>query len=147
MKFPVISFNIIEEALKVNHLSSALTEKGYTKGFITTDDGLLTSLGGLNDIHYNFFDYINEEQYRDVGYVVFENKSVAASFRRFETSQRLYSPYYSFVSEEETIYRSSYINNLTGYPSQYFANSSVYSRSQDMVSAVLMNNELIYAII
>ena len=28
MKFPVISFNIIEEALKVNHLSSALTEKG-----------------------------------------------------------------------------------------------------------------------
>ncbi|MCR4880092.1 MAG: hypothetical protein K5906_03960 [Bacilli bacterium] len=142
-KFPLISFNVIEEAIKVQYLIDSLKNAGYTKGYLTTNNGLSVSLGGLEDIYYNLYDYAQDGSYRNLGSVTFKNASGVASFRRFETVNRLYSPYYSFLKDGEKIYRSSYINNLTGYPTQYFANSNVFSTSKSILDSVLMNNELI----
>lgn len=142
-KLPILSFNVLEDAIRINHLAASLKEKGYTRGYISSDNGLLMHLGGLENIQYNLLDYISEGIYTQAGIIKIDGRSVANSFRRFEINNRLYSPYYSFKKGEETIYRSNYIDNSTGYPTDYFSATNLYSTSLSPIETSLLNNELI----
>ena len=142
---PIISFNVLEDAIKVNYLSSSLKEAGYTKGYIRTIDGYATSIGGLENISYLLYDYVDDISYRSLGRVAFPGSSVGSTFRRFDINSRYFSPFYSFIKNDEEIHRSSYINNETGYPVDYFATSAVYGETLDIIKATLLNNELVLA--
>jgi hypothetical protein len=144
---PILSLNILRDAYKSALLSKALINAGYTKALLSTPDGTMMSLGGVETTEYRLYDH---DGTKSIYYGVLRNsgESCGIETRRFENdSTRVASPYFTVKDSAGALhYRSPWLNLQTGYPTDYLVEMAYRKKDLDVVSAMSLMNEFQSAI-
>lgn len=143
---PILSFNLLRVAYECDAVSKALIAAGYTKGLLSSNDGLMMSLGGVDTTEYRLYDH---DGTKSIYYGILQGggQSCCVEARRFENdASRLASPYYQAKDASGTLhYRSPWINLQDGCPTDYLVSMAFRKKDLGIVRATIEANEFAQA--
>ena len=135
---PIVSLNVLKNAYRLQMVADLFIEKGYTFGYIYHTDGYYISLKDHRDPIYSLYD-INGNSFVKYAVVQIGKPSCAVMTKRFTVGNPDYNPYY--VLDDGTI-RNNVINISTGYGDQYYASTSLFGKSNNVVEIAYQSNYL-----
>ena len=141
---PIVSLNIIKNEVLMDDIASYLEEKGFSKGYIISNNGSIKEL--KDTTNQTFFLYsINESKKIDVyGMVKLDNKNNSTTvFRRYDLDNTEIPNAYIITKDDVTYYRSIYIDISNGLSNNVLLTSNTYKSGSDITTLALINNELI----
>lgn len=130
-----ISLNNLYEAYRVDYIASKLKSKGFTNGYIFTDDGVMLSLQENLSKDYYLYDLdTNKDKIYQVGLINIEGLSSCNQFKAFSFTKEQDYKYYTISKDNKTYYRHKYIDISKGICNDIFETINVSSSNLDIVN-------------
>lgn len=135
--FFCLDFNLLREAYMVNYTQDMLTNRGYTRGLITTDKGLLVDLGNYEVAGYNTFSVEEGKlNLKDTVKVPAGGKMSGICVIPFSETA---TGYYSIEKDGKTYYRNPFVALVPGGFTNYIESSYVASVENSIVDVMYTN--------
>lgn len=120
---PVLDLNLMKDAYVLHDLACAMTQMGYTAGYLYTDSGLSVLLNTAGEMAYALVGGKAGEAV-EIGQVKLPSPSAFCQFTAFSLTGEKYG-YYTLEQEGKTVYRHPFASALTGYPEQVILTAGV----------------------
>lgn len=140
---PLVSLNIIKNQVLMDNIRSYLEEKGYSNGYIISNNGSILEFKNANKQVYNLYTLNLDKKVEVYGTInLSTTNNNMTTFRRFDLGNEDVKSSYVISKDDVNYYRSIYIDISSGLSNNVILNSSVYLSNNNVTLSSLVNNEL-----